>query len=115
MKHFLFCLAILIVALCAFDVAQAQVKTPMSNDQLQKLCTSRYDIDVGICAGYITAIAEHIMQDNNPQQRVCLSPAIGPQILMDHVQKYWLKSPPKAQDLASIGVEQALRAQFRCP
>jgi hypothetical protein len=106
---------ILLTFLALFPaLAQAQVQTPMSAHALQKMCDSRYDIDVGICAGYITAIAEMVQQESSPGRRVCLSPAISPQTLMEHVQKYWAANPPNTQDLASFNVDQALRDRFRC-
>lgn len=95
--------------------AMAQNTTPMTAVALQNLCNSKYDIDVGICAGYIAAVADTVMQDSTPHRRVCLSPAVGPQILMDHVQKYWTDAPPAPQDLASYSVDSALRDRFRCP
>lgn len=96
-------------------LAHAQVATPLTAQALQKMCNSRYDVDAGMCAGYITAVAENVMQDNTPSRRVCLSPAISPQTLMDHVRKYWDEVPPSPQDLASYSVDLALRARFRCP
>jgi len=95
--------------------AWAQMPSPMTTVQLQDLCNSRYDVDAGMCAGYVTAVAERLMIDNNPHQRVCLSPAIAPQILVDNIRNVWAKQPPEAQDLAAQTVESALRQQFRCP
>jgi hypothetical protein len=108
------------LALLAFlallpGTASAQTASPFTAHALQKMCDSRYDIDVGICAGYITAIAEMVQQESSPGRRVCLSPAISPQTLMDHVQKYWAANPPAAQDLASFNVDLALRDRFKCP
>lgn len=95
-------------------LAHAQTQTPMTAQALQKMCDSRYDIDAGMCAGYITAVAETVMQDSRPDRRVCLSPAITPQTLMDHVRNYWHDNPPAPQDLASFSVDLALRARFKC-
>ncbi len=106
---------IMAVFLGVLGAARAEVQTPMTADSLRKMCDSRYDIDAGMCAGYIMAVAETVMQDSNPGRRVCLSPAISPQTLMDHVRDYWQQNPPAPQDLASFSVDLALRARFRCP
>lgn len=107
-------LGLLLLALLPAS-AEAQTHSTMTVAQLQQLCSSRYDIDVGMCAGYISAIAESLMQNNNPQERVCLSPAIGPQILIEHMQAAWQKNPPQPQDFANANVEHVLRTRFRCP
>ena len=86
----------------------------MTAVELQGLCTSRYDVDAGMCAGYIKAIAEELMQDSDPRARVCLSPAIGPQTLVDNVQRSWAERAPQAQDFASDSVAGVLKDRFRC-
>lgn len=108
-------LAIAAVFCLASGRALAQAQTPISAVQLQKMCTSRYDIDVGICAGYVTAVAEALMNENNPSQPICLSPAISPQSLMDNLLKVWSESPPGPEMTAADAVKRTLRIRFRCP
>lgn len=110
------------IVFCAFfsllsglTPASAQVQSPMTVPQLQALCSSKYDIDVGMCAGYVTAVAERLMNDSNPHNRVCLSPAIAPETLVTNLEKAWQDQPPQPQDFASVSVESALRQRFRCP
>ena len=83
--------------------------------QLQQMCASHYDVDAGMCAGYVTAVAERLMRENDPATHICLSPAISPQTLVDNLRAVWGKQPPESQELASSGVELALRQQFQCP
>ena len=92
-----------------------QASEPMTAIALRDMCQSRYDIDVGLCAGYVAAVAEIIMQENNPSRRVCLSPAIGPQTLITHVQAAWQAVPPQPEELALYNVDMILRERFRCP
>lgn len=87
----------------------------MTAIQLQDLCNSQYDVDAGICAGYVTAVAEQLMSQSNPTTQICLSPAISPQTLSDHLRRSFEKTPPGAEDLAAQYVIQALRQRFRCP
>lgn len=87
----------------------------MTTPQLQALCASKYDIDFGICAGYVTAVAERLMGERDPTRRVCLSAAISPQTLVANVTKAWADQPPTAQDFAADSVELALRQRFACP
>lgn len=94
--------------------AQAGARGIMTALQLQQLCDSPYDVDAGMCAGYVMAVAERIQQDPNPASRVCLSPAIGPQILVQNVQRAWEQHPPAAYDLAVENVEALLRQRFKC-
>ena len=94
--------------------ALAQIEGPMTAVQLQGLCNSRYDVDAGMCAGYVMAIAERLQQDSDPLHHVCLSPAIGAQTLVENLQRAWAVQPPQPQDLATTTVAGALRDRFRC-
>lgn len=104
-----------VLALLTTAPAFAQVQNPMMAHQLQQLCLSRYDVDAGICAGYMAAVADRLMRDSNPDNRVCLSPAISPQTLVDNVQRDWASSEISPQEMALDAVEGALRRRFRCP
>lgn len=95
--------------------ANAQIQAPVTALQLQNLCTSKYDIDVGLCAGYVMAVAERLNAESDPGNRVCLSPSIAPQTLVVNVQKAWESAPPAPQDFAAESVEIALRQRFHCP
>ena len=103
------------IALTVSTAATAQVRSPITAVQLQALCDSKYDIDFGICAGYVSAVAERLMGENDPSRRVCLSPAISPQTLVANLVKAWDVAPPSQQDFAAESVESALRQRFQCP
>jgi hypothetical protein len=105
--------ALLFFSWVAFPAA-AQVQTPMGMMELRNLCASKYDVEAGLCAGYITAVADAIMRHSNPNNPVCLSPAIGPQTLVVNVMRSWKDSPPAAGDSAFDAVEGALKRRFRC-
>lgn len=95
--------------------AAAQIQGPMTAVQLRALCASKYDVDFGICAGYVTAVAERLMADPRPEARMCLSPAITPQTLVANIEKAWGDLPPRPDETASDNVEGVLRSRFRCP
>lgn len=86
----------------------------MTAVELQGLCNSRYDVDAGMCAGYIKAIAEELMNDHDPRARICLSPAVSAQTLVDNVERGWLSRAPQPQDLAADSVAGVLKERFRC-
>lgn len=110
----LFCAVFALVTVGHVSRPLAQTPGVMTAISLKQLCDSPYDVDVGMCAGYIAAIAEMIMQDPRPSRRVCLSPAIGPQVLMQNMQQAWKDSPPQEYDLAVVNVEMLLRHRFKC-
>lgn len=78
------------------------------------MCASRYDVDAGMCAGYVKAIAEQLMHDSDPRAKFCLSPAVSAQTLVDNVRRGWATRPPVAQDLAVDSVSGVLKDRFRC-
>jgi hypothetical protein len=86
----------------------------MTAVELQDLCTSRYDVDAGMCAGYVKAIAEELMHDSDPRAKLCLSPNIGAQTLVENVQRGWAERAPQPQDFASDSVAGVLKDRFRC-
>jgi Rap1a immunity proteins len=94
--------------------ATAQMQGQVTAMELQSLCTSRYDIDAGMCAGYIKAIAEELMHEHDPRAQICLSPAISAQTLMENVLRAWAEKAPEPQDLANDSVAGVLKDRFRC-
>lgn len=104
---------ILLAGLSGAD-ARAQTQGIMTAIRLQQLCDSPYDVDAGMCAGYVMSVAEMIIQDPRPSRRVCLSPAVGPQMLVQNLQQEWKDNPPQAYALAIENVETSLRHRFKC-
>lgn len=97
-----------------FFIAATTARAQMTAIELQNLCTSHYDVDAGMCGGYVKAIAEQLMADHDPRAHFCLSPAIGPQTLVQNVQRAWEARPPKPEDLAFDSVTGVLKDRFRC-
>lgn len=117
------CLLVLLLAGIAGERAHSQtynqthdrIHGVMTTIRLQQLCDSPYDVDAGMCAGYVMAIAEMILQDPRPSRRVCLSPAVGPETLIQNLRRAWQNNPPAAYELAIENVETTLRDRFKCP
>ena len=97
-----------------FFIVATSARAQMTAIELQNMCSSHYDVDAGMCGGYIKAIAEQLMSDHDPRAKFCLSPAIGPQNLVENVQRGWATRPPKPEDLAFDSVTGVLKDRFRC-
>jgi len=110
-RSWLFALLFLALAL----PAQAQQQGPLTAVQLQQMCVSRYDVDAGMCAGYVMAIADQLQHETEPLYKICLTPAITPQTLIDNLQRIWKDQPPQSNEMAFSNVTGALRGRFRCP
>jgi hypothetical protein len=110
MKRFL----LLFPLLLATPVA-AQIPAATTVGQLLQLCQSRYDVDVGICAGFALGVAEGLMAAEGTPRSVCLSPAITPQTLVDNLKRVWSQNAPDPTEPAFAAVERVLRDRFRCP
>lgn len=113
--HFSIVLIAFFLLLGLTTPSRAQVKSPMTAVQLQALCASKYDIDFGICAGYVAAVADRLTGVKEGTGRVCLSPAVSPQLLVANVRQAWDAQAPQPQDSGFDSVESALRQRFRCP
>jgi hypothetical protein len=76
---------------------------------LQHLCSSTYDIDVGMCAGYIMSVADDLQQ----QGQVCLTGQVGPAVLMDNIRRSWTQTSNQPTG-ARQSVGDILQQRFPC-
>lgn len=77
---------------------------------LQSLCSSTYDIDVGLCSGYLMGVADSLQQ----AKQACLSPQIGPETLTTNIRRAWEQNPDQPRD-ALQSVQDILQSRFPCP
>lgn len=102
--------------LWAIDTLPAHAQAPIRVDgnlyslsELQHLCDSQYDIDAGMCAGYVMGIADITQQ----QGRACIGPNVRPETLMDNIRRGWAQDKT-ASDTAAVSVQSILEQRFPC-
>lgn len=81
---------------------------------LEQFCVSRYDTDYGYCAGYITSIADVLMQYELYGYSACFSNTIKSQQLIDNVIAYLKNHPEEVPQPAKEVVARALATAFPC-
>jgi hypothetical protein len=93
------------------SAAQAAMVQPMyTTAYLQHLCDSSYDVDAGLCAGFIMGVADTLQQ----QKQACLNPSISPETLLANIRRAWDQEPEQpASALQSI--QQIFQQRFPCP
>mgnify|MGYP003377021431 CR=1 FL=1 len=86
----------------------------LSAANLTALCEGGYDIDVGFCAGYVTAIADLMGDQPLYGFRACLLGPVRSQQLMDNVTGILRASPDRARFAARTVVAESLSRSFPC-
>lgn len=88
----------------------------MAGQTLMVFCNSKHDTDVGLCNGYIMAVAE-AMTTNQPVfgQRACGHEGIKAQQLVDLVRLDLTDRPDLGTQPAGVMVASVLAGQFPCP
>ena len=85
--------------------------TPLyTTAQLRALCDSAYDVDAGLCAGYIMAVADDLQQ----QGQACLSPQIQPETLVANLRRAWQQNLAAASTSALHNVQEIIQSRFPC-
>lgn len=101
--------------LWGFNTLPAQAQTQMdggnlySLSELQHLCDSQYDVDAGICAGYVMGVADALQQ----QGRACIGANIRPETLMDNIRRGWTQNTAPS-DTALLSVQDIITQRFPC-
>ncbi len=81
---------------------------------LEQFCTSRYDTDYGYCAGFITSVADILLQYELYGYSACFSSAIKSQQLIDNVVSYLKDHPEEITKPAKEVAAKALATAFPC-
>ena len=87
----------------------------ISTRELYRLCTSASDVDYGMCAGYVTALADLLMSESVAAYKACAFSAVRPQEIMDIVKNFIGKNPDMNDRPAHITAAAALAGAFPCP
>lgn len=110
MKYWIATISGLLLCLSSAQAA-TQAATPLyTTAYLQSLCSSTYDIDAGLCSGYLMGVADSLQQ----AKQACLSPQIGPETLTSNIRRAWEQNPDQPRD-ALQSVQEILQARFPCP
>jgi hypothetical protein len=89
--------------------AQAAPDALYSTQYLQHLCNSTYDVDAGLCAGYIMGVADTLQQ----QKQACLSPNISPEVLVENIRRAWEQKKDQP-DNALHSIQDIFLTRFPC-
>lgn len=119
MKTIRFFIAVLSVvsSVALFNASEAKAQEIAFYDTaavLEQFCTSRYDTDYGYCAGYVTSVADILLQYELYGYSACFSSAIKSQQLIDNVVAYLKENPQEVTLPAKEVVAKALATAFPC-
>ena len=107
-------------AVCAFGflgmVSTQTLASPsyLTGAELKTQCSSKFDTDYGMCAGFVTAVADVLLTQQVDNIRACHKSTIRTQQLMGIVTTYINKHPDSAHAPARTVVAQALARAFPC-
>lgn len=83
----------------------------MTARELLHLCNSNFNTDYGYCAGYVTGIADELLDGG----RACHRVTVRSQQLRDITLRYMEKHPESLDRPARSVTAAALAANFPCP
>lgn len=95
--------------------AQEKARTnDMSALSLYQLCSSQSNVDYGMCAGYVTALADILMNETVTGYKACHFGEVRTQELMDIVKNYIANNPDMNDRPARVVASAALARAFPC-
>lgn len=93
--------------------AAAQI-APMTGYELRTLCTSASNLDYGICAGYVTSVAQVMLEQDIDGFRACNHANVRSQQLVDTFNGWAELFPQDLSGNADSAVAAALTRAFPC-
>jgi len=109
----LVCMGLAMGLFCATPSAAA-AKTYMTGQELRKMCSSRFNTDYGMCAGFVTGVADVLLQQKVDGIKACHMTSVKTQQLMTLVTKYIDRHPDMLSKSARYAVAKALENSFFC-
>jgi hypothetical protein len=94
--------------------AVSNAQNHLSTKDLMNFCRGNFDVDAGYCAGYITAVAEIMLDHTLYGQKACNHGKVRSQQLMELFQMHVNAHPDRATSPAGIATAEAMAASFRC-
>lgn len=98
----------------AVSTVQAFPPGRMAGVDLARFCEQATDLDAGFCAGYVTAIADVMIDQPLYGFRACLYPSVRTQQIMENVIQAMKAPPDRSQFAARAVVADTLSKAFAC-
>lgn len=92
----------------------AAAASGLSGHDLLAMCNSRYDTDYGFCAGYVSAIANALLDGPVNGERACNHAPVRSQQLIDLYRSYAEIFPENMRGAAAKNVAIAISRGFPC-
>lgn len=86
----------------------------MAGVDLARFCAQATDLDAGFCAGYVTAIADVMIDQPLYGFRACLYPSVRTQQIMENVVQAMRAPPDRSRFAARAVVADTLSRAFPC-
>lgn len=102
------------IFLSSSGTARAVESPRFSATDLVRMCTSASDVDYGICAGYIDAVADIMLTESVDNQRACKHGKVRSQQGIDIFTSYAEIFPEDLPKEAAIVVASAFARAFPC-
>lgn len=100
------------------SISPVQASTPadpgFSSVQLYNLCASKYDTDYGYCAGYVSAIANILLNETVGGFRACNLGIVRSQQFVDIFKAYAAREQQNLPADANVAVAASLAQAFPC-
>lgn len=87
----------------------------LTGSGLYTLCASSSNIDYGMCAGYVRAVADLMLTEPVGGQRACAFDLVRIQQMIDIVRNYLDQTPDALENSARMATAKALARAFPCP
>lgn len=101
--------------MCMVSSSNVQASTSMlSSQDIKTYCLSDYDIDVGYCAGYVTAVADLMVEHRIYGLEACYMELKSPQKMVQYVRAYIRKNPSIVQGNARFMIANILAQLYPC-
>lgn len=86
----------------------------LNASDLMELCAGKYDVDLGFCAGYVTAIADVMIDQPLYGFRACTHETVKSQQIMDNVILKTKAMPERSGFAARAVVADSIARAFPC-
>lgn len=105
----------ILTTIISYQPQAVQASTAMlSSQDIKTYCFSDYDIDVGYCAGYITAVADLMVEHRIYGFEACYMELKSPQAMVQKVRGYIRKDPSIIRGNARYMIAHILAQLYPC-
>jgi hypothetical protein len=101
-------------ALALLLALPARAENRLTAGDLEQMCHSASDLDYGYCAGYVTAVADQLMEGSIAEFRACNHGAVKSQQYIDIYNAFIAQRPALRRGEAETAVAAAFARAFPC-